>query len=216
MMQADLCPPAEERRVLEVKLERGQPVQAPGYGSLLATTSLGPPSLQRWCVWVEPAATSVPDRWEQRWLGGVRAAIKTWSAELPLVQVTSPEQAHVVIKRRRPPRRRLAGGWRASNGRSQLQVVEVRRIGRWRLEPQVTVMVSPELRASVLQSTALHELGHAFGLWGHSPEAADVLAVHQGQSPVLELTQRDRATLNWMRKRETRFGQALNTSDSTN
>ena len=74
------------------------------------------------------------------------------------------------------------------------------------LEPRVIVLVSPELRAPVLEATALHELGHAFGLWGHSTDPADAMAVSQRQVPVLQLTDRDRLTLRWVYGQETRFG----------
>ena len=117
-----------------------------------------------------------------------------------------PDQSHVQVLRQRPPRRRTASGWRASNGRSRLQLVQVRRQGVWRFEPKVSVLVSPELRAPVLQATALHELGHAFGLWGHSPDPGDAMAVHQGQDPVLKLSARDLETLLWLRQLSTRLG----------
>jgi predicted Zn-dependent protease len=87
-----------------------------------------------------------------------------------------------------------------------LEVLAVQRLQSWRLEPRVTVLVSPELRAAVLEATALHELGHAFGLWGHSDQAADAMAVFQGGEPVKALTQRDRLTLEWLRQQPTRFG----------
>ena len=99
--------------------------------------------------------------------------------------------------------------WRASNGRTQLQVVDVQRQGRRRLEPLVKVMVSPGLRAEALQATALHELGHAFGLWGHSSVPTDVLAISQGERPVLVPSQRDRLTLAWVMQQTTRFGSTL-------
>lgn len=44
-------------------------------------------------------------------------------------QVDDPERAHIRVERRRPPRRLLAEGWRASNGRSLLQLLEVKRKG---------------------------------------------------------------------------------------
>ena len=87
--------------------------------------------------------------------------------------------------------------------------MDVERNGRWLLEPQVNVLVSPELRADALQATALHELGHAFGLWGHSSVPSDALAVSQGKTPVLVPSERDRLTLKWLMEQPTRFGSTL-------
>jgi len=205
-MQPELCPPQQQVRTLQVALERQPPGQRPGYASSIATTSLGPPVLKHWCVWVQPAAATPANRWDQRWLDQVSSALNTWSALVPLTLVDNPDQANVLIHRQRPARRQVAGVWRASNGRTQLQVVDVQRQGRRRLEPLVKVMVSPGLRAEALQATALHELGHAFGLWGHSSVPTDVLAISQGQSPVLVPSQRDRLTLAWVMQQTTRFG----------
>ena len=194
---------------MQVALERQPPGQRPGYASSIATTSLGPPVLRHWCVWVQPAAATPANRWDQRWLDQVSSALNTWSALVPLTLVDNPDQANVLIHRQRPARRQVAGVWRASNGRTQLQVVDVQRQGRRRLEPLVKVMVSPGLRAEALQATALHELGHAFGLWGHSSVPTDVLAISQGERPVLVPSQRDRLTLAWVMQQTTRFGSTL-------
>ena len=205
-MQPELCPPQQQVRTLQVALERQPPGQRPGYASSIATTSLGPPVLKHWCVWVQPAAATPANRWDQRWLDQVSSALTTWGALVPLTLVDNPDQANVLIHRQRPARRQVAGVWRASNGRTQLQVVDVQRQGRRRLEPLVKVMVSPGLRAEALQATALHELGHAFGLWGHSSVPTDVLAISQGERPVLVPSQRDRLTLAWVMQQTTRFG----------
>jgi len=208
-MQPELCPPQQQVRTLQVALERQAPGQRPGYASSIATTSLGPPVLKHWCVWVQPAAATPANRWDQRWLDQVSSALTTWGALVPLTLVDSPDQANVLIHRQRPARRQVAGVWRASNGRTQLQVVDVQRQGRRRLEPLVKVMVSPGLRAEALQATALHELGHAFGLWGHSSVPTDVLAISQGERPVLVPSQRDRLTLTWVMQQPTRFGSTI-------
>ena len=208
-MQVDPCPPVQAQQIKTDSLRASDLTNAPGYGSRLAISSSGFPVLPRWCVWVQPAESAEPNRWERRWFGAVDGALDEWSAVLPIIRVDDPERAHVRVERRRPPRRRLADGWRASNGRSVLQVLEVQRQGVWRLEPQVTVMVSPELRSESQQATALHELGHAFGLWAHSLVPNDAMAPVQGASPVLKLSPRDQLTLEWMRRQPTRFGLPL-------
>ena len=208
-MQPELCPPQQQVRTLQVALEQQASGQRPGYASSIATTSLGPPVLKHWCVWVQPAAATPANRWDQRWLDQVSSALTTWDALVPLTLVDSPDHANVLIHRQRPARRQVAGVWRASNGRTQLQVVDVQRQGRRRLEPLVKVMVSPGLRAEALQATALHELGHAFGLWGHSSVPTDVLAISQGERPVLVPSERDRLTLAWVMQQPTRFGSTI-------
>ena len=208
-MPVDLCPPVQAQQIRNEVLRPTGLVNAPGYGSKLPSSSAGFPTLPKWCVWVEPAETSEPNRWERRWLGAVNEALDEWSEVLPIIRVDDPERAHIRVERRRPPRRLLADGWRASNGRSLLQLLEVKRKGVWRLEPSVTVLVSPELRLESQQATALHELGHAFGLWAHSSVPHDAMAPVQGASPVLELSPRDQLTLEWLRQQPSQFGQPL-------
>ena len=71
------------------------------------------------------------------------------------------------------------------------------------------MLISPGQRQLAIQATALHELGHAFGLWGHSDDPADALAAMPGSQPVVALTARDRATLRWLQAQPSRFGQPL-------
>jgi predicted Zn-dependent protease len=62
----------------------------------------------------------------------------------------------------------------------------------------VRVLISPDQRLEALQATALHELGHAFGLWGHSDQSDDAMAATPGRQPILRLSPRDRATVRWL------------------
>jgi len=196
-----------DERPLHAALE-----DVPGYGAVLRAPALGWPLLPRWCVWLEPLTTPA-DPWQRRWMDAVEAALTRWAALLPVVRVQDPAAAQVRVLRRRPPLAREATGrGRASHGRALLSLVHVqRREGHWRLEPAVEVLIGPGQRAEALEATALHELGHAFGLWGHSPDPADALATAPGPVPVRWPTARDRATLRWLYAQPTPFGRELPT-----
>jgi hypothetical protein len=170
---------------------------AKDYRHQLIGTAYGWPRLDHWCVWVEPASPEGPAaRWDQAWLEAVEAALAGWAELVSLQRVSQPEQAQVRILRRRPPLR----GNRASHGRADLQLVLVQRPRQLVLEPQVVVQISPGQRGEAIQATALHELGHAFGLWGHSEMPGDAMAAIPGPRPVLELSSRDRATFLWLQQ----------------
>lgn len=179
------------------------------YRQALRTTPWGWARLDRWCVWVEPPAVEGPAAlWDGRWHRAVLAALATWQRLVPVTLVTDPDRAQIRIQRRRPPLQELDGRLRASHGRAMLRLVQVERQGLWRPEPQVMVLIGPGQGDSALQATALHELGHAFGLWGHSDRTGDALAAVPGARPVLALSDRDRRTLVWLYDQPTNFGRS--------
>lgn len=209
--QADPCPPLQGQRAIPLPSPGGPVPQAiapaqgptnPGdYRHQLRPTPLGWPRLDHWCVWIEPGAHEGPAAlWDGRWRQAVDGALESWAKLLPITVVTDAERAQVRLLRRRPPRQ----NGRASHGRAELSLVEVKRgqpgeaVGSWRLEPLVVVQLSPGQGVAAMQATALHELGHAFGLWGHSDRPGDALGAIPGSRPVLELSPRDRATLRWL------------------
>ena len=148
-------------------------------------------------MWLEPVSDRGPTGiWEQRWHQSVSQALQTWQQHLRITVVEQPEQAQVQLIRRRPP----IQNQRASHGRAVLELLEVKRLGEWQLEPKVTVLISPGQAPTAIQATALHELGHAFGLWGHSDRADDVMAVKPGAAPRLTLSERDLRTLQWLQE----------------
>jgi hypothetical protein len=193
----ELLPPPQARRAGQGGSAAAVPPSQPDYRQQLSSTPYGWPRRDHWCVWVEPVTSEGPAaRWDQAWLEAVEAALARWSELVPIEQVSQPEQAQVRVLRRRPP---LRGG-RASHGRAELQLAVVERQQQRQLEPRVLVQISPGQRSSAMQATALHELGHAFGLWGHSDQAADAMAAVPGATPVLELSRRDRATFLWLQQ----------------
>jgi hypothetical protein len=201
---SDLCAPVLAQRPIPAAEASAAPTPGPNladYRHRLRPTPLGWARLPHWCFWIEPGASTGPAAlWDGRWRQAVEGALASWQRVLPITVVDDPERAQVRLLRRRPP---VQNG-RASHGRATLMLVEVRRgepgqpASPWQIEPQVTVQLSPGQGVPAMQATALHELGHAFGLWGHSDQPGDALAALPGSRPVLELSPRDRATLLWL------------------
>jgi predicted Zn-dependent protease len=184
-----------------------QPIadRAADYRHRLQTTPMGWPLQTTWCVWVEPPELTTPlPQTTQRWQVAIAKALQEWQQILPIALVGKPEQAQVLVWRRRPPLGQDGGGRaRASHGRALLSL---RSRGEGRaptVEPRVEVLISPGQRLEAIQATALHELGHAFGIWGHSDQAEDAMAVSPGPHPILQLSERDRATVRWLYQQPT-------------
>ncbi|WP_416675549.1 peptidase [Egbenema bharatensis] len=154
----------------------------------------------------------------QQWVTSVRAAIEEWNPYIPLQAIDSPETADITIWRSAPPLQ----GWSASeqSGDSptppalpRARAAETRyqffvdraSAAPARISHRFTIYLTPNQTADYTQATARHEIGHALGIWGHSPVETDALYFSQVRhSP--PISDRDINTLKRIYQQPTRLG----------
>lgn len=142
------------------------------------------------------------------WQQAIAQAIAAWHPYIPLSVVETAAVADIRIWRSAPPIQRHPDGSlariRAAETRYNLYT-QPQADGRTRLRHRFDIYLSPNQPAAYTQATARHELGHALGIWGHSPDPGDVLYYAQVRQPP-PISPRDLNTLKRIYEQPTRLG----------
>jgi predicted Zn-dependent protease len=156
------------------------------------------------------------------WVDAVLQAVQEWSVYLPLEVVAQPEGADILIRRSRPPLQasinRETGKLNLPRARSAETRYEfyLRQAGNAPekvLAQRFTIQLSPDQTVDYTLATARHELGHALGIWGHSPLETDTMYFSQVRNPP-KISARDINTLKRVYQQPTRLGWPLTSKSS--
>lgn len=141
-----------------------------------------------------------PDTFQaQMWQSAAETAIQEWQAYLPLEIVDQPEQANITIQSAHTSHRTGA------RVRSAETIYELWLDAEGILRHRCTVIVHPNQSPKFVLAALRHELGHALGIWGHSPLETDALYFAQVREPS-PLSKRDINTLRRVYEQPTRLG----------
>ncbi|MEL6786818.1 MAG: matrixin family metalloprotease [Cyanobacteria bacterium J06607_15] len=165
---------------------------------------------------IEPDNTAANQRFQQ-WTAAAQEAIAEWNEYLPLKTTETKEQADIVILRSQPKReaklnpdtglfdipRAIAA---QTNYKFYLSEEPVAMpTASFAIAMWMTVEVSSNFTGVSLLATMRHELGHALGIWGHSPNENDALYYSQVSNPV-GISARDINTLKKIYQQPTKLG----------
>lgn len=183
-------------------------------------------------VYVEPlksidSSNAFSRQQSQEWVKAVENAVREWNQYLPLKIVPQAQEADIVIWRSAPPLRLERDSPESSSGnrRPAGLVLGRARSAETRFElytrpassqpnslpvlaHRFTILLRPDQAPQYLQAAARHELGHALGIWGHSPRETDALYFSQVRNPPA-ISSRDVNTLKRIYQQPTRLGWAL-------
>lgn len=180
--------------------------EAGDYFSEVETTPLG------YLIWSEfPVKVCIDlsaSKQREDWEEAVETAIAQWNRYLPLERVRDRAQANVVIVRSRPPintiRNPETGRMEFSRARTARTRYEFDLKNR-KLIHRMIIEISPDQAKIHTLATARHEMGHALGIWGHSPNPEDVLYFSQVRNSP-QISDRDVNTLKKIYQQPTRLG----------
>lgn len=145
----------------------------------------------------------------QQWTAAVKGAIAEWQVYFPLEVVAAPETADIIVLRSQPsravklnPDTGLYDIPRAVAAQTNYKFYLTQDL---KIALRMTLQVSPNFAGVSLSATIRHELGHALGIWGHSPEKGDALYFSQVSDPP-GISTRDINTLKKIYQQPTRLG----------
>ena len=147
------------------------------------------------------------------WTRAVEQALQEWQQYLPLVIISQPEAADLAdikVLRSFPPQRATRNPTTglleipraaAAQARYEFYLQTPQSI----LAHRFTIYLSPNQTEEYTLATARHELGHALGLWGHSPLETDIMYFSQVRTPP-PISPRDINTLRRIYQQPTQLG----------
>jgi predicted Zn-dependent protease len=138
----------------------------------------------------------------QVWVEAVKRAIAQWSVYLPLVTVAQAQEADITIVRSAPPIR-FPPVARVRSAETRFELYTKGSPGV--LYHRCSIFIQPSQADVYLLAAARHELGHALGIWGHSPVETDVMYFSQVREP-LPISERDVNTLKRVYEQPTQLG----------
>ncbi|MBD2625663.1 peptidase [Trichormus variabilis] len=147
--------------------------------------------------------TRISAEQSQLWVNNVLQAVQEWSVYLPLEVVEKAEIADIKIFRKAPPLQ-LEPHSKIPRARSALTSYETYTNNNILLH-RFTILLSPSQTGEYAKAAARHELGHALGIWGHSPLQTDVLYFSQVRKPP-SISARDVNTLRRIYEQPTSLG----------
>jgi predicted Zn-dependent protease len=152
--------------------------------------------------------TAISPKASQAWIDAVLQAVQEWSTYLPLQRVSGSDSADITIWRS-DPNQPIKGRIRSAETRYELYVSPL-----GILSHRFTILIRPRHVPESILAATRHELGHALGIWGHSPLETDALYFSQVRNPS-KISVRDVNTLKRVYEQPTRLGWPLVNSAST-